>query len=245
MLKTCFASVPLVLLAFVLMPISVGADLSPLAPLFSFETSFVHNLTTNGEGVDFTLMSYHGSSQNWVLFMRHDELDLVPYDNLIVSVACNGASAYVFNTTVMSQWVDEGMLSIEYPYQGNMSIRYNSVSHTARYSRCTVGISDYGNDSYAGNVENYTFVRLEAIPFLSVLEFVDCTPYDTAELGLLGNISSLVAMMTDFWQMLWLVVSITAIIFGIFMVPIFVFIIIRWFIFRVTGTKIIERGAGS
>lgn len=232
----------LMLLAVMLIPVAVRAELSPAAPIIAFEMSTAHLIDINGESESMSLLTFYESSQNWVLFLRHKGVDDPPYDNLSITVECNGESPVTFDTTEYGQWVSEGFLSIEFPYQqSGYSVVYNSIDLAGKFSQCVVGVSDHGGSSYVNDSYNYTLFEVEMIPFLATIEFVDCSAVDSSELALLGQLSSFVDMMTDFWDILWLVISIASIVLGVFMIPVLIFIVIRWFLFRVAGIRLVER----
>lgn len=237
--------VMLMLLAIMLTPVAVRAELSPFAPIFAFEMSAAHRIQINGESESVSILTFYESSQNWVLFLRHNNVDDLPYDNLSVTVECNGEDPVTFDTTDYSQWVDEGILSVEFPYQqSDYGVVYNSINLAGKYSMCVVNVEDYGGSSYANNSYNYTEFNVETIPFLATLEFIDCNQSGSSEINLLNQMSSTTNMMTNFWDILWLVFSIASVVLGVFMIPVIVFILIRWFLFRVAGIKIVERSVG-
>jgi hypothetical protein len=226
-------------------PAAVSAELSPFTPIVAFEMSGLHNLVINGESIDVSLLTFYESSQNWVLFLRHNPIDDPPFDSLLMIVGCNGESPVTFNTTEYSQWASKGVLSVEFPYQqSGYAAVFNSETLTGKFSECTLSVADYGAASYVNNSFNYTSFDVELIPFLATVDFVDCSEVDSGELTLLSQLSSMTGVMTDFWQILWLVFSMTAIILGVFMIPIFIFILIRWFVYRMVGIKIVERQSG-
>jgi hypothetical protein len=92
------------------------------------------------------------------------------------------------------------------------------------------------NNSYV-----YDYIDAEMIPYLSTFEFVACDDVVTTETSILGEIEMIVGMMSDFWTLLWLVYSIFIVVVAVFMIPIFIFILLRWSIYRLTGYKLVER----
>jgi hypothetical protein len=213
----------------------------PYAPFFGFQMAVAKNLYINDTPFDLGLMAFHGSSSNWILFYKHNDFDDPPYDNLSLTVECNGESPVTFQTTAYQDWVDYGVLSIEFPYAaGSVGVTYNSVSFTGKFSRCSVSVADYPS-SYDNNTYTYNYIDAEMIPFLNTLEFVTCTDAGNAEISILDEIDMLVTMMSGFWTIAWLVFSILIVVVGVFMVPIFVFILIRWAIYRLSGFRLIER----
>lgn len=229
-------------LAFLLVPTMAQAAIDPYAPMLNFQMAVAQHLFITGNSSEIALMSFHSSSNNWILFFRHNDADLSAYDNLSLSVACNGESPVVFDTTDYPDWVDKGVLSIEFPYErSDFAVSYNTVEFTAKYSKCTLSVSDYGGSSYVNNSYSYNSIDVEMIPFLSTFEFIACDDIVTTETSILDEIGLITGMMTDVWQILWLVYSIFIVIVAVFMIPIFIFIIIRWAIYRLSGYKLIER----
>ena len=231
----------LAMMALFLIPTSVQGAIDPYAPQYLFEMSVEHFVAINGGQSEMALLVFHESSQNWILFFRHAAYDEAPYDNLSVVVMCNDMSPVGFDTAAYSQWVSEGILSIEFGYQDTgYPVTYNERAFTGKYSKCYVALADYGAGSYMNNTWNYTKLGVEMIPYLSTVEFLDCGDVESPELATANELSSVVTMMTDAWTILWLVWSIFIVIFAIFMIPIFIFIILRWAIFRITGIRLVE-----
>ena len=237
--KTIFA---FAVLAVLVMSSAASALLDdPYAPLIGFQMAAAKNLYINDTPFDLGLMAFHGSSSNWVLFFKHNDFDEPPYDNLSVTVKCNDLGSTTFQTTAYQDWVDYGVLNIEFPYgAGSIGVTFNSVPFTGKFSRCSVSVADYPS-SYDNNTYTYNYIDAEMIPFLSTLEFVTCTDAGNAEISILDEIDMLVTMMSGFWTIAWLVFSILIVVVGVFMVPIFVFILIRWAIYRLSGFRLIER----
>lgn len=231
----------LAVFALFLTPSFASGAIDPYAPEYLFEMSSENFVTINGAQAEMALLTFHESSQNWVLFFRHAINDDAPYDNLSALVECNGMSPVLLELADYPQWVSEGIYSIEFRYQiDSYPISYNERAFSAKYSKCYVTLSDYGAGSYLNNTWNYTKLGVEMIPYLATVEFVDCSDFDSAEIAVLNEMSSIVTMMTDVWAILWLVWSIFIVILAVFMIPIFIIIILRWAIYRITGFKLIE-----
>jgi hypothetical protein len=210
--------------------------------VLSFQMAVAQHLFIGQNSTDIALMSFHSSSNNWILFFRHNEWDDAPYDNLSLSVACNGEAPVTFDTSDYPDWVGKGVLSVEFPYErSDYPISYNTVEFTAKYSKCTLLVDDYGGSSYVNNSLTYDSIDVEMIPYLSTFEFVACGDIVTAETSILDELGLIVGMMTDVWQIAWLVYSIFIIIVAVFMIPIFIFILLRYSIYRLTGYKLVER----
>jgi len=220
---------------------SVGANaLDLFASLFSFEMSGQRNVFLNdNETTGFAVMAFHESSQSWLLYLRHNESDAPPYDNFDVSFDCAGIGSGSFNTTSYADWVSHGALSVNMEYQSaNFSISYNQVPFSAKYARCDVNILTFP-DSFSNN-SAYAFVQLEYIPQTSVIEsaFLPCDQAVSSQLFILGEINTLVGMDATAWQLGWITYSIFIIILAVFALPIFIIILIRYILFKLTGYKL-------
>lgn len=235
----------LAVIALCLVPTMVGADLNPNVPLVQFEMSVRRLYVINDAPAKVDILSFHQSSQNWMLYLENDIFDDYPYDNLTLNIACDGQSVSV-DTTDYDEWVDNGTLSITFPYGDDVyQISYNDVTFGASRSDCELSVSDYGASSYVNNTYDYTVIEMQLLPLLSTVEFVNCSYADTDEIGIINELSSIATILSDFWEIAWLVYSIFIIIFAVFMIPIFIFILIRWALYRLTGYKLVERREGG
>lgn len=225
---------------FMLLPSTAGA-VSPFAPVYAFEMSGEHYVPVSGSEYDLALMTLHESSSNWVLFVRHAANDMPPYDDLRITLECDGDSA-VFNTTYYDDWNTYGYVGIEFPYgDTSYDISYNEIEFQSRYSTCTLSVDDFSGAAYINNSRSYTYMRIEAVPYLSTVEFIDCDEYDYVELMILGNLNSFVVITYSLWNISWLLYSLFALTFALFMIPTFIFIMIRWVLYKMSGYKIVPR----
>lgn len=81
------------------------------------------------------------------------------------------------------------------------------------------------------------------IPYYASIEFVECTGFEDENFGMqfTGQLTGVITMMEDAWDIAWIIYSISIIVFAVIGIPILVFIIMRWAIYRITGHKLIER----
>jgi hypothetical protein len=214
--------------------------LSPLAPLFSFEMAAHHDIYLEGNTTTISLITLHQSSSNWLLYIRHNDIDVGQYDNISVSIKCNNAAnPTVFQTTSYPDWVNNGSISINFNYQNeNYPIFFNSIEFTSKYSACDISMSSI---SFDGNGA-YDTVTVEMIPQLGVLEFINCEGLSSPQIGVAQEGLTFVQIMTDVWSMAWNVYSIMIIIVALFGIPILAFMLIRWAVWKTMGIKI---GQGS
>lgn len=238
-------SVKIISLAFILVILSassVSAVLDSGIPETLFEQSTVRNFQIGGGEFKLDIFAFHQSSVSWVLFFRNNPVDIYPYDNLSVTVECDDMGAVSFDLTEYQSWVNEGILSVLMSYDdASESINYNDVVFTAKNSECLISIGDHGAGSYVNNSHTYSTLEVEMIPYLSTMEDIDCSDVDSAELTIVNELSLITGMMVGSWNILWLIYSIFIVIFAVFMIPISIFILMRWAIFRLTGFKLVER----
>lgn len=183
--------------------------------------------------------SFHGSSETWQLHIEPITEDKVPYDNITISIDCTSGDSAVFSTLDYSTWVNHGYIRIPLVYEAATStIHYNSIPLEADTVRCDFRVL-YINQS--NNTVAYHRRYFQMIPYYISLEYVDCTGFDdNFGISFSGQVTTVVTMMEESWSILHTVYSIAIIIFTIIGVPILVFIILRWAIYRITGHKLIE-----
>lgn len=183
--------------------------------------------------------SFHATSETWLLQIKSGRTDDVPYDRVEFRVTCDGNTA-TFNTTDYSLWNLYGFVQIPMEYASETEeISYNNVTFDSQVSLCDFTILDW---NFTNNTVNYTYMEVNMIPYIASIEIVDCTGYESSTaIQISESISITASLMEDAWDIIWLVYSIVMIIFAIIGIPLFVFIIIRWAIARLTGYKLIER----
>lgn len=186
-----------------------------------------------------TLNSFHGTSETWQLFIRANTNDNPPYDNLTWVVDCTSGDSATVDTLEYPTWVSDGYIEIAMNYEDeDETVYYNAIPLTAKVVTCDFTISDW---NATNNTANYR-MWVEMIPFYAVLEFVECEGFeDNFGISFTGQVTTVIGMMEDGWEIAWYVYSIVIIIFAVIGIPILVFIVIRWSIYRLTGHKLIER----
>jgi hypothetical protein len=229
-----------ILLGMVFLLLPSARAMSPLAPIVSFEMASHYDLPLDGNDTTASLVTLHQSSSNWLLYLRHNDADVFPYDNMTISIKCNNAvTPTVFHTTSYADWVNNGSISINFNYQDDAYVVYfNSISFAAKYSSCVIGVDSGTFDDNGA----YDDITLELIPQLGVLEFISCTGITSPEIGVTSEGLTFVQIMTDVWNILWNVYSLMITVIALFGIPMMVFIIFRWAVFKITGYKI---GAGA
>jgi len=183
--------------------------------------------------------AFHGSSETWKFYIEGLGSDNPPYDNITIQVDCTSGDSAVFDTTDYPEWVEHGYLEIPLIYEDEDDvIRYNSIPLESKTVRCdftALGFNFTNNTAYNTR-------KIHMIPYLASIEFIECTGFDdNFGISFTGDVMTLVTMMEDCWEIAWYTYSIFAIIFVVIGVPLLVFIILRWAIYRLTGYKLIER----
>lgn len=186
------------------------------------------------------ISSFHGTSETWKLYIEKTGDDLPAYDNITISVDCTSGDSAVFSTTDYESWNTYGYLEIPLTYEDDdVAISYNSIPLTAKTVECDFTIV---NINRLNNTAPYIRRWIQMIPYLSSIEFVDCTGYDdNFGIQVSTQIDAAVTMMDASWEIAWLVYSIFAVVFVVIGVPMLVFIIIRWALYRITGHRLVER----
>jgi hypothetical protein len=218
---------------------SVEGAISPLAPLFTFEMSVQGEVWLDGNATEIELVTLHESSSSWLLYLRRNSADVYPYDNISISISCNDASSpTTFYSTDYTDWVNNGSIAVNFNFQDeSYDIYYNEIDFTGKQSDCEISadsVAFYNNSAY-------NTIDVEMIPYLGVLEFISCTGVDSAQIGIADEMNSMTTMMADIWDIAWIVYSIGIVVVGVFGIPILVFMLIRWAIYKLSGIKLIER----
>jgi len=186
------------------------------------------------------LNSFHATSETWYLFIENDINDEAPYDNITLRVDCTSGDIATFSTLEYDTWVDDGYINLPLTFESDeSSISYNSISLDAKTVECDFTIISINQTN---NTSPYVRRYIQLIPYYTTIEFVKCTGFDdNFGIQVSGHITSFVTMMEDSWSIAWYAYSIFIIIFAVIGIPILIFIILRWGIYRLTGHKLIER----
>jgi len=185
------------------------------------------------------LNTFHGSSESWILYIRANPYDAYPYDNLTWHVDCTNGEDAVFDTVGYATWNSFGYIQIPMAYEpAPVTVHYNSVPLEAKSVSCDFSLLAWNE---VNNTANYTRMIVEMIPYYASLEFVNCTGVNGFGMNITGSITTAVGYMHSGWDIAWIVYSICIIVFAIVGIPLLVFIIIRFGIYRLTGTKFIEK----
>jgi len=211
-----------------------------LTSIFMFESgSYQHLFLGDSEPLNVDVVGFHQYGKTWYLFFRHNEGDIPPYDNISISVQCNGeTSPIVFPTDFYDEWNTTGELTLSFDfYESNVAIPYNSHLIYGDVSSCEISASSI----YFDNNSAYDYIEVETIPLISILENYDCSRVESTTINIAGSMSSFFGWMGDIWTISWYVYSMALIIFAVFGIPMFVFLAIRYAIYKILGYKVVER----
>lgn len=182
-----------------------------------------------------SLMAFHESSESISWYIRANPSDSVSYDNHTIDFDCGGAIFGSFSTNDYETWNNFGYITIGLEYETlPYTISYNEIIFTANYLRCEF-IVDTG--SFVNN-SAYDHLIMELIPLESSIEFIDCSAITSPQIALAGEIEMFVTIASNFWTIVWIIVSIFVIVFAVIGIPAWVFMLIRYVMFRITGHRI-------
>lgn len=227
-----------VMVVCLLAGMSCAYALDPYASLFNFQFTNLHEVVIDDtESVISSILAFHETSQGWILHIVRNDDDAPPYDNFHFNFACDGIGSGSFNTTSYSSWNSSGVIDVNMEY-GNPSyqIAYNSVPFTAKYTRCVFNITS--DSSSFNNNSAYSILHVESIPLLATIEFLSCAQMSSPAVSFTAELTSLVVIMSDMWTIAWLVYSIGAVVFAVFVVPTMIFLLVRFALYKLTNYKI-------
>jgi len=206
-----------------------------LLPTASAQQIAISKLYLNNTESVMSWLAFHESSESVGWYIRQNQNDTGLADNISITFDCGGSVAGSFYTTDYDTWNQFGYIQINLDYEDeNYRISYNENPFTAKYLRCefTASAVQFINNSA------YDYIEVEFIPTDASLEFVDCSGISSSEISITGSIGSLVSLMGDMWEIAWLIYSIAIIVLAVFGIPIFVFMLIRYLIYKLTGYRI-------
>jgi len=182
-------------------------------------------------------LSFHESSESVSWYIREHPNDTGVADNHTITFDCGGSVTGSFNTKDYDSWnnILGGYIQIGLDYEDeSYGISFNEVPFTGKYLRCefTASAGSFYNNSA------YDYITMEFIPTESSFEFISCSAISTPQIAITGELASIVTMMSEIWEIAWLVYSIFIIIFAVFGIPIMFFMLVRYIVFRLSGYKI-------
>lgn len=237
-----------VLLAVMLVP-SVSAI--PESDSDSFRTSFRREVQLDSYynsswyqhvGVQI----FTGVSSEYYFVIRRNPADMYPYDNMKVCFACQGDYLPTcLYTTDYPSWNENGQISFLRSDYSDVNRTYSGVNRTVSYARCSV--SSVSDVSYDGNGA-YSYVIVEMIPrintqFTTIQRQCETDSAQAVIAEELEGISTVIETNVNVWNTLFIMFQICAVIFVVFVLPIMIFLMMKWFVYKITGHKMLERNA--
>jgi hypothetical protein len=192
-----------------------------------------------------TISAFHGESDYFYLIVRAHAGDAVPYDDFHLQFRCLGDEVPTeLHTTDYPSWVEAGFISFkrEYAFDDVLSY-YDGTAVNTSWSYCWLITAD--SLSVNGNA-GYTQFYIELVPVLenTVITLNElCGDSERANLinELSEGISLVLEMNVNIIYTIWIVFQILVVILIVIGIPILLFMLIRWAIWRVTGVKLFER----
>ena len=192
------------------------------------------------------LDSYFNLSSSYYVVLRRNPADAYPYDNFRVCIECYGdyLPTCIYAKDYPS-WVQNGQISF---FRSDMfRTEYTFGNLTINMSRGYCFIDELDDFTLENNGE-YPYVYLELIPLLDV-RFTTINTYCetksardliTAELTGIGTV---ISANVNIIYTLYLMFQIIAIVLVTIGAPILIFLMIKWAVWKISGHKLLERGA--
>jgi hypothetical protein len=192
-----------------------------------------------------TVSAFHNESLSFYVIFRANAGDAPPYDDFHVEYKCLGdALPTEFHTRDYPSWNASGLISFRknYAYNG-ITAYYDNSTISSSWSYCWI-ISANGLDA-VGNA-GYSEFYVELVPVLNTLVItLDSFCSDEARVNLIEQLTSGIYLVLEknvnFLYTLWIVFQILAVLFIVLGIPILIFLIVRWAIWRISGFKILDR----
>jgi hypothetical protein len=242
-------SFSLVLFLFIL---SIPVQAIPDTDIYNFRAvgsqTFVFDEYCTGSECNRTirLKSFHNFSNSFYIMFRHHTGDAEPYDSYNIEFRCSGdALPLAFNTNDYAGWEERGIISFKREFgtyvDGNS---YDNITIDTHYSDCEI-IS--ANSLTVDGNTGYTTFTVEVVPILDAGSVTTVQTYCETEArnDLIANLQSGIWTVLEnninFFFTIWIIAQTLGIILVVIGIPVLVFLMIRWAIWKVTGIKLLER----
>jgi len=232
--------------------LAVTASAIPDTEIYNFKASVTgifkfdeYNYYNNNYSMTRTvqLYTFFNESQYYYAIVRANPADVSPYDEFDITFFCDGEPYTSFTTTDYTSWVESGQISFKKRFGSITTRSYGNSTLSANEAYCTI-ISASGL-VVDGNV-GYTTFNLDIVPVTttavttveSYCEEEALRDTVTAELAAIDTIFN---TNVNFVTTLFIVFQILAIVAVVLGVPILLFMLLRWAIWKITGIRILER----
>jgi hypothetical protein len=236
-----------VMLAVILVP-SVFAI--PESDSDSFRTSFRRDVQLdayyNSSFLQTLGMQVYASnlSTSYYFVVRRNPADIFPYDNMQVCFICSGDYLDTcLYTNDYPSWSENGQISFLKTGYAEVNRTYNGTVRIVDFAQCTVkSIIDV---IYDGNGA-YAYLIVEMVPrintqFTTIQRQCETDSAQAVIAEEMAGIDTVVSVNVNIWNTLFIMFQIGAVIFVVFVIPVLIFVMIKNFVFRLTGHKILER----
>lgn len=206
----------------------------------SFRETYLFDEYSNATRI-LTIKSLHNHSDYFYVVFRSHVGDAPPYDDYYVQYWCQGDSVVTeFHTTDYDSWNSNGLISFAHEYFYHGTSAYDNTTISSDESYCWVmhanSLDVSGNTGYtAFNVE---FVPVLDIPVYTLNSFCADEMRNDLRESLMEGIYSVLEINVNIIYTIWIVFQIVAVIFVVLGIPIIVFMLIRWAIWRLSGYKL-------
>lgn len=196
----------------------------------------------------YEIKSFYNESDSFYFVVRASAGDIKPYDDFFLRVWCSGDSLPTeFHTTDYDSWVSNGQITFKRNFYISYTEMYDDVSVPAMMSGCEIySASGLVVDGNAG----YTTFYVDMVPILpTVVITLDAFCTDERRVNLTGRLESGILLVlqnnTNFLYTMWIIVQVVAVIAIVIGVPVFILLMIRWAIWRITGFKLLDRSTNA
>jgi hypothetical protein len=196
----------------------------------------------------YEIKSFYNESDSFYFVIRASAGDIKPYDDFFVRVWCSGDSLPTeFHTTDYDSWVSNGQITFKRNFYTTYSEVYDNLSIPAEKSGCEIySASGLVVDNNAG----YTTFYVEMVPILpTAVITLDAFCADEKRVNITGRLTSGILIVlqnnTNFLYTMWIIVQVLAVIIIVIGVPVFILLMIRWAIWRITDFKLLERSTNG
>jgi len=236
-----------VMLAVMLVPTVLAI---PESDSDSFRTSFRRNVQLDAYYNSSFLQSIGmqvyalNLSTSYYFVMRRNPADIYPYDDMNVCFICTADYLDTcFYTRDYPSWTENGQISFLKTGYAEVNRTYNGTVRVVDFVQCTVkSVTDV---SYDGNGA-YAYLMAEMIPrintqFTTIQRQCETDSAQAVIAKELEGINTVIGVNVNVWNTLFIMFQINAVIFVVFVIPVMIFLMLRWFIFKITGHKMLER----
>jgi hypothetical protein len=196
----------------------------------------------------YTIKSFYNESDSFYFVLRSSAGDIKPYDDFFVRMWCSGDSLPTeFHTTDYDSWVSNGQITFKRNFYLPYTEIYDNSSIPASQSGCEIySASGLVVDGNAG----YTTFYVDMVPILpTAVITLDAFCTDERRVNLTGRLESGILLVlqnnTNFLYTMWIIVQVVAVIAIVIGVPVFILLMIRWAIWRITGFKLFDRSTNA